>query len=998
MALARRAIHGFPMRLALLPVLLLAFLPGFAADPPKEIDYAKELPRIPPTEPKDAIKKFVLKPGYKVELVASEPLIASPVAVAWDENSRLYVVEMRGYSENRDEKLSRVKLLESTKGDGIYDKATVFADGLLWATAVACWDGGVFVGDAPNIYYMKDTDGDGKADVKKIVFTGFGTQNVQGLLNTFLWTFDNRIHGTASSNGGTISKPDDKAFKPLTINGRDFDFDPRTLDLRATSGGAQHGMTFDDWGHKFVSSNSDHIQQVMYEDRYIARNPYLIAPPPRVSIASDGPQAEVFPAAPVEPWRAVRTRLRVQGITPGIVEGGGRATGYFTGATGVTIFRGDAAPDLKGQAFIGDACSSLVHRKLLTLPEGSVQYRADRIDKDSEFLASKDNWFRPVQFANGPDGCLTVIDMYRETIEHPASLPPPIKKHLDLTSGRDRGRLWRVYAEGVTPRALPKLGGLKTEELVKLLDHPNAWHRETASRLIYERQDKGAVKLLRFSEKNAPPTTLSAEGCIHRLYALKGIGSLTDLDLGVSMNHPSPRVLEHIPRVGSPKADGRADLQYVIDLVNHKDAQVRYQMMLTIGDIYERSLFFSNIDPKHLSDKWFRIAVLSSMTLNDDGLSYRNFFELFSNQSKRSSGLYLAIAELISRKDDREGIVAISKFLSHDSGVVDPAITLALMRAIDTGGGKNAKLEARKQIDGKILNDLISKVILATSDDKLPTATRVDAIRSLSLGKLADVRGPLVKLLDLRQPGEVQLAALGVLDRFNDPELPAVLLKNWETLSPRLRAAAGDALLARPDRSKALLDAIEKKTFAPQNLDSTQIKRLTTHKDAAIQKRAATLLAAYKPARRTEVVEKYRKALEMTGDATKGKAIFTKTCAACHKLEGVGHELGPNLSAMKNRGMDAILTNVLDPNAEVNPQYLSYNCNLDDGRQVTGIIQSETATSVTFIRGEGLKDVVSRSNIETLKSTGLSLMPEGLEKDISVEAMADLIAYLMNVK
>ncbi|MBL8867158.1 MAG: c-type cytochrome, partial [Planctomycetia bacterium] len=754
---------------------------------------------------------------------------------------------------------------------------------------------------------------------------------------------------------------------------------------RATSGGAQHGMTFDDWGHKFVSSNSDHIQQVMYEDRYIARNPYLIAPPPRVSIASDGPQAEVYPAAAPEPWRVVRTRLRVQGIQPGIVEGGGRTSGYFTGATGVTIFRGDAAPDLKGLAFVGDACSSFVHRKKLTLPEGSVQYRADRIDKESEFLASKDNWFRPVQFANGPDGCLTVIDMYRETIEHPASLPPPIKKHLDLTSGRDRGRLWRVYAEGVTPRALPKLGGLKTEELVKLLDHPNAWHRETASRLIYERQDKAAVEPLRDMLKNG-----GAYGKVHAMYALRGLQNLDLKDIDLIARAKEQRAREQAARL----LDGYI-FNYINDavikrLAKDEDVEVRYQAVFHMGAIY--------CDPVDFKNRYYRAAIVSGIKAQ----SMVHFLSWVMSREEYNTNTDLRLllsdfASAIVRRDDPDDAMAFAETIVN-LPAKEQELILALMRVITESNGRNSKAALEKKIKPETVLQLLSGALKSLSDDKLPTAARVEAIRSLSLGKLADVRGPLVKLLDLRQPGEVQLAALGVLDRFNDPELPAVLLKNWETLSPRLRAAAGDALLARPERAKALLDAIEKKTFAPQSLDATQIKRLMTHKDAAIQKRASTLLAAFKPARRTDVVAKYRKALELTGDPVKGKAIFTKTCAACHKLEGVGHELGPNLSAMKNRGMDAILTNVLDPNAEVNPQFLNYNANLDDGRQVTGIIQSETATSVTFIRGEGLKDVVSRSNIETLKSTGLSLMPEGLEKDISVEAMADLIAYLMNVK
>ena len=184
-----------------------------------------------------------------------------------------------------------------------------------------------------------------------------------------------------------------------------------------------------------------------------------------MSIAADGPQAEVFRTSPVEPWRIVRTRLRVAGAVPGPIEGGGRAAGYFTGATGATIYRGDAWPaEYRGQAFIGDVGSNIVHRK--TLSADGVLLVANRADEGSEFVASTDIWFRPAQFANAPDGTLYIIDVYREVIEHPASLPPVIKKHLDLTSGRDRGRIYRIVPEGFQaaaaaaterPRAWPSL-------------------------------------------------------------------------------------------------------------------------------------------------------------------------------------------------------------------------------------------------------------------------------------------------------------------------------------------------------------------------------------------------------------------------------------------------------------------------------------------------------------------------------------------------------------
>ncbi|MCG8653891.1 MAG: cytochrome C, partial [Pirellulales bacterium] len=339
-------------------------------------DFANELPRIPATEPAQALKTFAVADGFRMEQVAAEPLIGSPVAIQWDAQGRMYVCEMRGYSENRDDRISSIARLEDTDGDGIYDRRTDFAEGLFWPTAIFPYDGGLFVGDAPDLFYLKDTDGDGTADLRRPVLTGFGTSNVQGLMNSFRWGLDNRIHVACSSTGGVIRKSNQT--EGVNVRGRDLAFDPETFDFQLTSGAAQHGMCFDDWGRKFVSSNSDHIQQVMYEEHDIARNPYFRPPPARKSIAADGPQAEVFRASPVEPWRIVRTRLRVAGTVPGPIEGGGRAAGYFTGATGVTIYRGDAWPaQWQGLAIVGDVGSNLVHRKRLH-PNG-LEFVARRI-------------------------------------------------------------------------------------------------------------------------------------------------------------------------------------------------------------------------------------------------------------------------------------------------------------------------------------------------------------------------------------------------------------------------------------------------------------------------------------------------------------------------------------------------------------------------------------------------------------------------------------------
>ena len=497
--------HGFPMenRMNLLATvhgsghrgsmrwLALISIPVLAATPVVE-----ELPRIPATSPQQAAANLVLRPGFHAELMVSEPLVVDPVAMAFDENGRLFVVEMRDYSERRDEKLGRVKLLEDTDEDGRFDKAHVFAEGLPWPTAVTCWDGGVFVAASPDLFYFKDTDGDHRADVHAFVFTGFGNLaeklNVQALPNSLQWGPDQRIHGALGGNPGRVENFALHGSPRVELRGRDFSFDPRRMDLRPESGGGQWGMTFDDAGRKFVSANSRHIMQVLFDDRFAAASKTPLSAP-AVDIAVDGPQAEVFRLSPEESWRVIRTKWRVDGTVKGPVEGGGRSSGYFTGACGITIYRGDAWPvEFRGNAFIADCGSNLVHRKIL---RGEGQITAERAadEKRSEFLASRDNWFRPVAFANAPDGCLWIADMAREVIEHPWSLPEPLKSKLDLNSGNDRGRIWRIVPDVAKLRPAPKLAASTTAELIAMLEHSNGWHRDTAARLLHERQPAEAT-------------------------------------------------------------------------------------------------------------------------------------------------------------------------------------------------------------------------------------------------------------------------------------------------------------------------------------------------------------------------------------------------------------------------------------------------------------------------------------------------------------------------
>ena len=599
-----RARWSCPVRLALACGLLL-FLGHFYSYAAEPNITAEDLPRTAPTEPNAAISTFKYRPGIKVELVAAEPLVVDPIAMCFDEDSRLFVVEMRDYSERRDERLGRIRMLEDTNDDGVMDKSTVYADDLPWPTALIWYDGGLFVGSTPDIFYIKDADNDGKADDRKVIFTGFGSEvkrlNVQALLNSFQWGLDNRIHGANGGNGGIIITKARNGVPPLNLGSSDFSFDPRTLNIRRENGGGQYGLTFDHAGRKFVCSNSAHLRQVMYDYDAVLPDMLYPLPSPALDIPVDGANAPVYRISPEEPWRVIRTKWRVAGLVPGPIEGGGRSSGYFTSATGVTIYSGTAlGADFHGDAFIADVGSNLIHRKKLR-PNG-VPFKAERAadESTSEFLASKDVWFRPVAFANAPDGALYFADMYREVIEHPWSIPENMKRLIDLNAGNDRGRVYRVVSTNFTQPRLPKLSRATTAELVDLLAHPNGWHRHTASRLLHERHFRSDPPRSREKADTLPKTPTieklramlrhkSATAQLHALNAMVGmdIGYFGERligseDLRIALDSPNPDVREGAIAVLPFYPDSEKDLD-LAKLANDRAPRVRYQFAWTLA-------------------------------------------------------------------------------------------------------------------------------------------------------------------------------------------------------------------------------------------------------------------------------------------------------------------------------------------------------------------------------------------------------------------------------
>ncbi len=962
---------------------------------PPELNAEKDLPRLPAVETTNAIKTFQIKKGFRVELVASEPNVVSPIALSFDENGRMFVVEMIDYSERRDEHLGRIRMLEDTDGDGRFDKSTVYAENLAWPTGVICYDGGIFVAATPDIIYFKDTNVDNKADIRKVVYTGFGTGkerlNVQALLNSLNWGMDNRIHGSTAPNGGIVTNVAVPSEAPLDLNHRNFSFDPRTLKMRPENGGGQYGMSFDSRGRKFVCSNSDHIMTFMYDGRYADRNPFYTMPPALASIAVDGGAAEVYRISPEEPWRVIRTKWRVSGIATGPIEGGGRSAGYFTGATGITIYRGDAFPeDFRDNAFTGDAGGNLVHRKLV-LPEGvGVKAQRPADEQKVEFLASKDTWFRPVQFANAPDGTFYVIDMYRETIEHPWSLPEQLKKHLDLNSGNDRGRIYRIAPENFKQRKPLKLAKASIKELVATLQNSNGWHRDAAARLLFERQDKSAVPALKKLARNSK----SSLGRMHALHSLEGLSALSEDDVLIALNDSDATVREHAVKLSEKFLRGSAPSKALFAkydaLTKDPSINVRYQLAFTLGETKSPNKVSAlrDIITQDLENSWMQAAVLSSLA---EGAG--EMFTLISaDQSKGSREFLRQLVLIISAKNNSIEVAQVVDFLANSK---DRSLSFSLVRALGDGleraGSSLAKVGDMKKI--------FTQAAQVAADDQAQETTRVQAIQLLALTSFAESGQALLALLNQNHSQSIQLASVAALAHFTEPEVGAELIKHWSSFTPRLRSETLSALLARPERATALLNAIEQGTIRATDLSSPQIKFLKNHRDPNIHKQAAKLFEATTTAsQRQDVINAFQPALGLQGDAAHGKIIYMERCSSCHRLGGEGFVLGPDLVTVQNSGKEKMLLNLLDPNREVAPQFRAYEVETKDEESFIGLVANETATTVTMHQAFGKENVIQRSQIKKLKSQENSLMPEGLESGLKTQDIADLLEYISTAK
>jgi putative heme-binding domain-containing protein len=356
-----------------------------------------------------------------------------------------------------------------------------------------------------------------------------------------------------------------------------------------------------------------------------------------------------------------------------------------------------------------------------------------------------------------------------------------------------------------------------------------------------------------------------------------------------------------------------------------------------------------------------------------------------------------ALAAQIGRQQRSEDVSAVLRILrdATDRQLAQVLITAlapkadsALAQQIAAATGGDAE---------ELLASMLAKARSDSSDMDLSIAARVEAVYRLQLSRFADEQVQFASLLTPEQPPEVQDAVVQTLSTFAEPAVADLVLQAWPALGPRARSRAVDLVFSRPAWIGVVLDAIEQQRVSGADIPGSHWQLLATHPDLELRERGRRLMPGVSGDRR-ELLERYQSALTLEGNAERGREMFKKTCAACHQLQGTGHAIGPNLAAMRNRGDEAILANVLTPNAEVNPQYLNYVVTTKDGRTLSGLITEETAAGITLVRAENVRDLVLRIDIEELRSTGLSLMPEGLERELDIPSMADLLEYLRTLE
>lgn len=1006
-----------------------------------------------PVTPEQARTAFQHDPAVRVELVAAEPLVFQPCALTWDAAGRLFVVENRDYPTGPapgQPPAAAIVRLEDTNGDGRMDRRTVFATHLTYPNGLMPWNDGLIITCAPDLLFLRDTDGDGQADERRVLLTGFSTNgSTQLRVSHPMLGPDGWIYVTSGlTQAGMISAPEHPGRPAVKIS-TDARFNPFTLEIEPVGGRGQFGQTFDEAGNRFHCMNRVHIQQTVIAPRHLTRNPNF-APANLVQNVPETMVTDLLGGA------NQNFAARLYPISDNLTTADSHA-GTFTAACAVHVYRGDALPaEYRGDVLACDPTANLVHRDRLTAV--GPTFAARMVDEGREFLASPDDWFRPVFLADGPDGALYVCDMYRKTIEHPDYLPVEVRKRTDFVSGRDRGRIWRITGLKAPSRSTtePSPAHASVSELVQMLGHPNVWHRATAQRLLIERRNADALRTLEApylrpdtselarridrvttDSWTAPAATAPATVNLLALNTLRTLAILTVQKTGPSFTRydtaeaqdgaqtalanavaaavlaADPLLRENAWRIVAehPWSGARIPAGLLPQFAADPNPRVRFWLALGVTSAFDGPeadpiAVLAQLAIREGRDQWMRAAILSRL----DPHTYQalRLAQELARRTERSAavefwsdfGPILGAEQLTPPPSAAESNSAVTNpaaaglwhLLAAESAPPAPW-RIAALEGILTSA---RHLGVRAGLPDGVRSRFTDAATRLVSSQPESPAARKAAIGFLVEAEPTVATAALLPLLTASEPAELQTAAVRSLTGLPGEAAVRQLLRpeHWNRLPPSTRVVTLTALLSQPRHTRELLAAVTAHALPENILSRAQREALRNHREADIRETARKLFAAAETGDRMTAYAQARAVLQLTGTAANGRKVFATHCAACHRLDREGYNVGPDLLGIRNQPKESILLHIVHPNYEVVAGFNACTVECQDGRELTGLIIGETPTSVTLRQAQGLEETLPRAGIRRLTVSPLSLMPEGLETAMSPQELADLLACL----
>ena len=727
----------------------------------------------PVLSPADEMKTFRLPAGYRVELVASEPMVQEPVVIDWDQEGRLWVVEMLGYmqdlpSSTEREPTGRVSVLEDQDGDGKMDKKTIFMDGLVLPRAVKVLDGGVLVGEPPNLWLARDTNGDLRADTKELVTNTFGRReaNVEHNANTLLWALDNWIYTSETD---------------VYLRERQGRFE-----VAKTVARGQWGASQDDVGRIYRNTNESVLHVDLVPTPYYARNPNVLRT--RGSYESlRGATNEVNVVWPAHPTPGVN-----RGYQSNVLRPDGTLASY-TSVSAPTVYRGDRLPaDLYGNVFVVEPAGNLVSR--IVVSDDGTTLRARKAYEGSEFLTSTDERFRPVYLSSAPDGTLYLVDMYRGIIQHRAYITEYLQHQIvsrKLDAPPRHGRVYRIVHDGSRPAPKPALSKLPVARLVDLLSHRNGWHRDAAQRILVERHAIAALPALKKLAQDAPePRTR-----LHALWTIDGLGAMEPALVVRAADDRSRDVRAAAIRLAEPWLADPSSTPHarVLTLIDDRDWAVRRQLAASLGLLRdgEREATLATMIARFGSDPVVVDAALSGVRGNETALLAR-LSAASTETPEIAAGITMTAAAIVRSADETavqrvmQTIAAESTPLWQRSALLRGAEVTLLAAAMPGGsggrGGRGANPAPPDTRPGGRAGPGGTPAFPRTE----PTAPRPGTVRALKLG-----REPALTALAARDKDELAPRAAAVLDRIVWPGKPTATTTVPLTADEQRRFEAG---------------------------------------------------------------------------------------------------------------------------------------------------------------------------------------------------------------